>query len=78
MRNLTQVSALPVCEDEDAALRACSNGLVGELFRIAATAGVSMLMLHVSQGSDLHLSQETMRSGRGLRKHAISRAESIS
>src|SRR5258708_7851308 len=25
MRNLTQVSALPVCEDEDAALRACSN-----------------------------------------------------
>jgi hypothetical protein len=36
MRNLTQVSALPVCEDEDAALRACSNGLVGELFRIGA------------------------------------------
>jgi hypothetical protein len=25
MRNLTQVSALPVGEDEDAALRACSN-----------------------------------------------------
>src|SRR6266404_5848678 len=36
VRNLPQVSALPVCEDEDAALRACSKGLVGELFRVGA------------------------------------------
>jgi hypothetical protein len=29
--------ALPVCPDQDAALRACSNGLVGGLSRIGAS-----------------------------------------
>src|SRR5216684_8137410 len=49
VRNLTQVSALPVGEDEDAALRACSNGLVGELFRIGAICWVSDARFRVNR-----------------------------
>ena len=57
------VSALPVCPDQDAALRACSNGFGGELFRFGA----------ICRGSDktTHPPVETVLSRVARTDHAL-------
>ena len=49
-------SLLPVCEDEDAALRACSNGWVEELFPNGRD--LRGFDANVSSGQPLRLSQD--------------------